>query len=128
MIIVHKNHTSQVDEVAVKTGLLPTGTVNCKLLDVEAGTPSERDLFKNEVNETLQSYRVENCQLMATFEYYAFFYAEGPFRSEEPDGALSGPVLVWYNSSNSFIQEPRILSTMTTNVFYFSFIPAKERL
>ena len=36
IIIVHKNHTAEVNELAVKTGLLPTGTVNCKLLDVEA--------------------------------------------------------------------------------------------
>ncbi|CAK9089626.1 unnamed protein product [Durusdinium trenchii] len=114
IIVVHANHTAEVDEVAVKTGSLLSGnTVNCKLLDVE-------------VNETVQSYRVENCLLIATYEYYAFFYAEGPFRAEEPDGVMSGPLLVWYNSSNTFIQEPRIRGTMTTNVFYFSFVPEKD--
>ena len=37
IIIVHMNYTSEVNEVAVKTGTLPSGnTVNCKLMDVEA--------------------------------------------------------------------------------------------
>lgn len=35
IIIVHKNYTSEVNEAAVKTGVLPTGTVNCQLQDVE---------------------------------------------------------------------------------------------
>ena len=37
IIIVHMNYTNEVNEVAVKTGSLPSGnTVNCKLMDVEA--------------------------------------------------------------------------------------------
>ena len=114
IIIVHMNYTNEVNEVAVKTGSLPSGnTVNCKLMDVE-------------VNETIQTYRVENCFLMATVEYYAFFYAEGPFRADDADGILEGPLLVWYNASNTFTQLPRIRSTITTNIFYFSFIPEKD--
>jgi hypothetical protein len=46
IIIVHKNHTSEVNELAVKTGLLPTGTVNCKLLDVEAMTAVAKSKFQ----------------------------------------------------------------------------------
>ena len=46
IIVPQETTPRKVNELAVKTGLLPTGTVNCKLLDVEAMTAVAKSKFQ----------------------------------------------------------------------------------
>ncbi|CAE7600360.1 UGDH [Symbiodinium natans] len=79
ILIVHENHTDKVDMKAVKSGVVPSGEVVCSLPEIV-------------VNQSVEPLVVEQCQLLATFSYFAFFYVEG---SEAVSWLFHAPEELW---------------------------------